>query len=65
MILTEKNQLQQIPQEQQQALIQSHPLRRFGTPEDIAHAALYLASHDSSWVTGVILDVNGGAVMAT
>jgi 3-oxoacyl-[acyl-carrier protein] reductase len=65
MIQTEKNQLQQIPQEQQQALIQSHPLRRFGTPEDIAYAALYLASHDSSWVTGVILDVNGGAVMAT
>lgn len=65
MILTEKNQLQQIPQEQQQALIQSHPLRRFGTPEDVARAALYLASDDSSWVTGVILDVNGGAVMAT
>src|SRR5215813_6904067 len=65
MILTEKNQLQQIPPEQQQALIQSHPLRRFGTPEDVAYAALYLASHDSSWVTGVILDVNGGAVMAT
>jgi NAD(P)-dependent dehydrogenase (short-subunit alcohol dehydrogenase family) len=65
MILTEKNELQSVPEEQQQALIQSHPLRRFGTPEDVARAVLYLASDDSSWVTGVILDVNGGAVMAT
>ncbi len=48
-----------------QALIHSHPLRRFGTPEDVARAALYLASDDSNWVTGVTLDVNGGAVMAT
>jgi 3-oxoacyl-[acyl-carrier protein] reductase len=65
MILTEKNQLQGLPEEQQRALIQSHPLRRFGTAEDVARAALYLASDDASWVTGVVLDVNGGAIMAT
>jgi 3-oxoacyl-[acyl-carrier protein] reductase len=35
------------------------------TPEDVAGAALYLASGNSSWVTGVILDLNGGAIMAT
>jgi 3-oxoacyl-[acyl-carrier protein] reductase len=64
-ILTAKNQMQKIPEEQRQALIQSHPLRRFGTPEDVAGAAIYLASDNSSWVTGVILDVNGGAIMAT
>jgi 3-oxoacyl-[acyl-carrier protein] reductase len=41
-----------------------HPLRRLGTPEDVARAALYLVSDDAAWITGVILDVAGGAVMA-
>jgi 7-alpha-hydroxysteroid dehydrogenase len=36
------------------------PLQRIGRPEDIAAAALYLASPASSWVTGVILRVDGG-----
>jgi NAD(P)-dependent dehydrogenase (short-subunit alcohol dehydrogenase family) len=37
-------------------------LRRTGTPEDIANAALYLASEAASWVTGTLLNVNGGTV---
>jgi 7-alpha-hydroxysteroid dehydrogenase len=37
-------------------------LRRMGTPEDIAYAALYLASPAASWITGTILDINGGQV---
>jgi 7-alpha-hydroxysteroid dehydrogenase len=36
------------------------PMRRPGTPEDIACAALYLASPASSWVTGKIFQVDGG-----
>jgi len=40
-----------------------HPLRRLGTPEDVARAALYLVSDDAAWITGVILDVAGGAVL--
>lgn len=40
---------------------ESTPLRRAATPEDIAHAALYLASDAAAHVTGEILDVNGGA----
>jgi len=44
-------------------MIDSHPLRRLGTPEDVARAALYFASDDAGWVTGVILDVAGGAVL--
>jgi 3-oxoacyl-[acyl-carrier protein] reductase len=61
-ILTERN-LEQIPQQQQEALRDLHPIRRLGTPEDVARAALFLASDDSSWITGVVLDVAGGAVM--
>lgn len=38
-------------------------LGRLGTPDDIALAALFLASDSSSWITGATLDVNGGAVM--
>jgi 3-oxoacyl-[acyl-carrier protein] reductase len=45
------------------ALIESHPLKRLGTPEDVARAALFLASDDAAWITGVIVDVAGGAVM--
>jgi 7-alpha-hydroxysteroid dehydrogenase len=36
------------------------PMRRLGTVEDIAIAALYLASPASGWVTGKILEVDGG-----
>jgi len=36
------------------------PLARVGEPEDIANAVLYLASDEASWVTGTILNVDGG-----
>ncbi|QQE10360.1 SDR family oxidoreductase [Planctomycetota bacterium] len=38
-----------------------YPLQRMGTPEEIANAALYLASNASSWTTGLIMHVDGGA----
>ena len=62
-ILTEKNQ-RWISPEMQQKLIEIHPIQRLGTPEDVARAALFLASDDSAWITGLIVDVTGGAVMA-
>jgi 3-oxoacyl-[acyl-carrier protein] reductase len=61
-ILTERNQ-QRIPEAQIQPLIEQHPIRRLGTPEDVARAALFLASEESAWITGMVLDVTGGAVM--
>lgn len=39
------------------------PLGRFGQPEDIAQAILFLSSPASNWITGTVLDVNGGMLM--
>ncbi|HYD64454.1 SDR family NAD(P)-dependent oxidoreductase [Azospirillum sp.] len=39
------------------------PLGRFGQPDDIAQAILFLASPQSNWITGTVLDVNGGMLM--
>jgi 7-alpha-hydroxysteroid dehydrogenase len=44
-----------------QAMERATPLKRLGTPQDIADAALFLASPASSWVTGKVLEIDGGA----
>lgn len=61
-ILTERNR-QRIPDEQKQVLVDMHSIRRLGTPDDVARAALFLASEESAWITGIVFDVAGGAVM--
>jgi len=43
-----------------QALEARHPMGRLGQPEEIAYAALYLASDEASFVTGIPLAVDGG-----
>jgi 3-oxoacyl-[acyl-carrier protein] reductase len=62
-ILTERHELQ-IPGAVQEQLRLSHPVQRLGTPDDVAQAALFLASDQSSWVSGVTLDIAGGSVLA-
>jgi 3-oxoacyl-[acyl-carrier protein] reductase len=61
-IMTERNE-RQIPADVQEALLANHPIRRLGTPEDVAQAALYLAADTASWITGIVLDVAGGSVL--
>ncbi|KAF1924879.1 putative short chain type dehydrogenase [Didymella exigua CBS 183.55] len=43
-----------------QRLEAMHPFKGLGTPEDVARAAVFLASEDAGWVTGVGLPVDGG-----
>ncbi len=52
-----------VPDAQRQALGASFPLGRLGQPEDVANAALFLASAASAWTTGVTLDIAGGKIM--
>lgn len=37
-----------------------YPLRRFGEPIDVAYAVLFLSSDEASWITGIVLPVDGG-----
>ena len=50
-------------EERRKEIIASIPLGRLGKPEDVAEAVLFLVSEDASFITGEILDVNGGALM--
>ena len=51
------------PEEKQKMIIPLVPLGRMGTSEDVSAATLFLASDESSFITGEILDVNGGTLM--
>lgn len=48
------------PEEARRRVLSSFPMRRLGTPEDIAKAILFLASDDAAWITGAFLHVDGG-----
>ncbi|MGP8068663.1 MAG: SDR family oxidoreductase [Candidatus Bathyarchaeia archaeon] len=48
------------PKAARQSLTAKHPLRRTGTPDEVAQAALFLATDASSFVTGAVIPVDGG-----
>ena len=50
-------------EQQQSAMLMQIPLDRPGTPDDIANAVVFLASDMASYITGHVLDVNGGMYM--
>ena len=56
----ESNMTDAIPKEAKEKMIAGIPLERIGRPEDVAEAALFLASDSSSYITGQVLPVDGG-----
>ncbi|WP_336855503.1 glucose 1-dehydrogenase [Sinomonas albida] len=49
------------PAEAQEMLMAPQPMHRFGTPEEIANAVIWLSSHKASFITGITLPIDGGA----
>ena len=59
--ITETDMMKAVPKEVIEPMIRQIPLRRLGQPEDIANAFVFLASREASYITGVILSVDGMA----
>jgi len=45
------------------AMLKQIPLARFGTPEDVARLVLFLASDDAGYITGQVVQIDGGMLM--
>jgi 3-oxoacyl-[acyl-carrier protein] reductase len=52
-----------LPQNVKDEVVKQIPVKRFGTPEDIASAVAFLASGEAAYITGQVLTVDGGMVM--
>ena len=52
-----------LPEELKQSALKNIPLGRIGTPDDVANAVAFLASEEASYITGHVLNVNGGMLM--
>ena len=59
--ITETDMMKAVPKEVIDPMIARIPLRRLGQPEDIANAFVFLASEEASYITGVVLSVDGMA----
>jgi 3-oxoacyl-[acyl-carrier protein] reductase/7-alpha-hydroxysteroid dehydrogenase len=59
--IIETDMMKAVPKEVIEPMIQRIPLKRLGQPEDIANAFVFLASEEASYITGVILSVDGMA----
>ncbi|MDO6415268.1 SDR family NAD(P)-dependent oxidoreductase [Sphingomonas sp. BIUV-7] len=58
--MIETDMLNGVNEEQQKSIVEAIPLRRLGTPEELAGTCLFLASDFSGFITGATIDVNGG-----
>jgi acetoacetyl-CoA reductase len=52
-----------VPEEVREKIIAQIPVGRLGTPEEIAHAVVFLTTDETSWITGTNLKINGGQYM--
>ena len=52
-----------MPEKAKEATLAAIPLRRMGTPEDVANAVLFLVSDQAAYITGQVVKVDGGMVM--
>jgi 3-oxoacyl-[acyl-carrier protein] reductase len=59
----ETDMTKKLPEEAVKAWADQIPLKRFGSPSDVAHAVVFLASEQASYITGHTLMVDGGLVM--
>ena len=59
----ETDMTKKLPEEAVKAWADQIPLKRFGSPSDVAHAVTFLASDEASYITGHTLMVDGGLVM--
>ena len=57
--ITETDMMRNVPKSVIEPMVARIPLRRLGQPEDIANAFVFLASDEASYITGVILSVDG------
>lgn len=52
--------LKDLPEDQRKEYAKSVPMKRFGKPEEVAHAVMFLASKEASYITGACLEISGG-----
>ncbi|MCM3569409.1 SDR family NAD(P)-dependent oxidoreductase [Neobacillus mesonae] len=55
--------IKDVAEEVNRQIINNIPLRRLGTPEEVANTILFLVTPQSSYLTGVVIDINGGRLM--
>jgi len=52
-----------VPKDMNEEIVKNIPLRRLGTPEEVANTILFLTTSQSSYITGAVIDINGGRAM--
>lgn len=61
----ETNMTQAMPEQVRALMLERTPVRRTGQPGDVAHAYAFLASDDASFISGAVLNIDGGLVIGT
>jgi len=54
---------ERLPEEVKKTFLEIIPMKRFGQPEDVAAAVLFLLSEEAAYITGQVIHVNGGMYM--